>query len=284
MNLRALQLRNISHDDLERSYVLVVPSQKREKYPLVFAFHGGGTNARFMQRFCNLDETAEREGFVLVYPNGTGRTRRGLTWNAGLCCGYAQRHQSDDVGFVDRVIEDVRSQLPIDERAIFATGMSNGGMMSYRLADELSHRFAAIAPVAGGVATESIAPSQPVSVFHIHGTSDEYVPMMGGRGKRSRPGLIAPKIQQSIDSWVTANGCNRDPEVRTFDASSYPQRDSRYLNGRHGTEVRYLIIEGGGHTWPGQKTHLEFELGPVAIEIDANALIWAFFDSHRRKM
>ena len=283
MNDRAKQLRNISHDGLERSYVLVAPTQQRERFPLVLAFHGGGTNARFMQRFCNLDEIAEQEGIVLVYPNGTGRTRRGLTWNAGLCCGYAQRHNSDDVGFVDRVIDDVGSQLPIDGEAIFATGMSNGGMMSYRLANELSHRFAAIAPVAGGVATETINPSMPVSVFHIHGTADEYVPMMGGRGKRSRPGLIAPKIQQSIDAWVAANGCSSSPEQRMIESSSYPQRESRYLDGRDGTEVRYLVIEGGGHTWPGQETHLEFELGPVALNIDANALIWEFFDSHRRK-
>ena len=148
-------------------------------------FHGGGTNAKTMVRFCGLNETADRDGFLAVYPNGSGRNPNLLTWNAGNCCAYAMRQNVDDVGFVGALLDDLSGFANVDPKRVFATGMSNGGMLAYRLASELSQRIASIASVSGPMGTDACRPTRPVSVLHFHGTSDEFAPYAGGRGPKS---------------------------------------------------------------------------------------------------
>ena len=120
--------RTIDMGGRERSYLLHVPPSYESGRPLslVLAFHGGATDAAFMARFCGLNEKADQAGFAVVYPNGTGETSRLLTWNAGNCCGYARRHNIDDVGFVRAILDELLTTRSIDERRVYATGMSNG--------------------------------------------------------------------------------------------------------------------------------------------------------------
>jgi polyhydroxybutyrate depolymerase len=159
-----------------------------------------------------MDTAATRYDFVVVYPNGTGVLRNALLRNAGTCCGYAQTHDVDDVGFTLAVIDDVARRLPVDRRRVFATGMSNGAMMAYRLAVEASGKIAAIAPVAGGMVVESFCASRPVPVMHFHSIDDPRALYKGGLGP-SFPGtnthVLHPSIQKVIAEWARFDGARR---------------------------------------------------------------------------
>ena len=142
----------VQHGGRSRSYIVHLPAASRSgtALPLVLAFHGGGGEAAGLQRYAGLDAVADREGFIVVYPFGTGPLpRRLLTWNAGECCGYAMNNNVDDVGFAIAVIDDLARRTSVDANRVYATGHSNGAMMVYRLAAERADRVAAIVPVAG---------------------------------------------------------------------------------------------------------------------------------------
>jgi len=154
--------RTWTHDGVQRSYILYVPTSYNSAEPVsvVLVFHGGGGNAEGAVRMTGFNSLADEKGFIVVYPNGTGRLSddKLLTWNGGTCCGWAQEQNVDDVGFVRAIVADLQSMASIDMKRIYATGISNGGIMSYRLACEASDLIAAIGPVAG---TQNIAPCKP---------------------------------------------------------------------------------------------------------------------------
>jgi polyhydroxybutyrate depolymerase len=279
--------RTVLAEGRSRTYLVHVPKSYdgRKPFPLVMAFHGGATDAALMARFCGLDEKADQAGFVVVYPNGTGEMQRLLTWNAGSCCGYAKRNNVDDVAFVRALLDDLHRVARIDPKRIYATGMSNGAMMCYRLAAELSDRIAAIAPVAGTMCIARAAPKRPVPVIHFHGTRDEFVPIAGGRGSRSISQTDYTPIDESIVAWVTANGCRSEPVVteladKAGDGMSVVRRD--YAGGRDGSEVVLFLVNGGGHTWPGRDSRMAM-LGKSTKNISANDLMWEFFEKHPMK-
>ena len=130
-------------DRRERIYLVHVPKSydDAKPTPVVLAFHGGGSNAEQMVRFCGLNGKADEAGFIVVYPNGTGLFPRTLTWNGGNCCGYAMRNKVDDVAFVRALLDDLAKVARIDNKRVYATGMSNGAIISYRSASELSDRL-----------------------------------------------------------------------------------------------------------------------------------------------
>ncbi|MFM8734303.1 MAG: alpha/beta hydrolase family esterase [Pirellulales bacterium] len=134
--------RSVQVDGSERSYLVHVPPQyvADSPMPVVLAFHGGGANARNMVAFSGLNLKADQSGFIVVYPEGSGRLERMLSFNAGNCCGEAAARNVDDVAFVRHVLDDLEGIANVDRRRVFATGMSNGAMMSYRLASEMSDR------------------------------------------------------------------------------------------------------------------------------------------------
>ena len=172
----------------------------------------------------------------------------------------------------------------VDNRRVYATGMSNGAMMSYRLAAEMSERIAAIAPVAGTMELDGITPRQPVSVLHFHGTDDEFVPFMGGRGPRSLSQNHFAPTEETIRRWVEFNGCRTEPivtDVPNVGADGLPIVRKEYTGGREGAEVVLYTIEGGGHTWPGRDSRITV-LGPSTHSISANDLMWEFFARHPR--
>ncbi len=282
-----VQTRNLKVDGIERSYLVYMPAKKPagKSWPVVLAFHGGATNADVMMRSTGLNDKADKEGFLVVYPNGTGRVGRILTFNGGNCCGYAQRNNIDDVKFVDKILDDLAASTDMDEKRVFATGISNGAIISYRLASELSHRIAAIAPVAGPMGSKQCSPKHSVSVCHFHGTDDQFAPLKGGRGSKSLSQTDFYSVQHSIDAWVKANHCEEKPTVtklpvKVKDGTSIERRV--HAGGRDGAEVVLYMIHGGGHTWPGREFRLR-RLGTSTKNLSANDVMWEFFKRHGRQ-
>ena len=158
--------------------------------PLVLAFHGGGGDAAFMaddSRY-GLQREADRSGFIVAFPNGASKLPGGrfATWNAGACCGYARDQNSDDVGFARAVVSALEAKYAVDPRRVFATGMSNGGMLAHRLTCDAADVFRAVASVAGTDATTHCTPSRPISVLHIHAHDAALVAERTGPGAATR--------------------------------------------------------------------------------------------------
>lgn len=260
----------LEHDGVTRSYELHVPPgyDGESPLPLVLNFHGFTSNGPDQQSFSNMNVTADSEGFVVAYPNGLDDS-----WNAGICCGRSATGNVDDVGFARAIVEDIRGRGCIDEARVYATGMSNGGFLSHRLACEAADVFAAVAPVAAvlGIDEAACTPSRPIPVIHLHGTGDMLVPYEGG-------GLAGSQsVEDSIDGWRDRNGCTgeRDVSYQNGDATcvSYERCDAD-------TSVTLCTIEGAGHCWPGQPCRTGLgDLGESTTDIDANEAMWGLFST-----
>ena len=285
-------IRSVDVGQRSRQYLIHKPSDIRadRKTPVVVAFHGGGGNPKSMIRLSGLNEKADEAGFIVVYPFGTGAgENKKLTFNAGNVGGYAMRNNIDDVAFTRRIIADLQTFLNIDQDRIYATGISNGAMMAYRVASELSDIFAAIAPVAGPMGIETTQATDPVSVIHFHGTADKLAPFKGGKGKGAPgvPAMFRPdfySVDHSIQAWVKANDCKQQPEIESLpDKEDDGMQSIRktWSGCRAGTEVVLIKIENGGHTWPGRDPLAAF-LGQSTRDISANDIIWDFFQKHSR--
>jgi polyhydroxybutyrate depolymerase len=264
----------------ERSYRLHVPPGpvRSASSALVVALHGGGGNGANLQAKVGLDAIADREGFLVAYPDGSGRLGDYLlTWNAGNCCGYALDEQVDDTGFVRAMVSDIARTYSVDPRRTYATGMSNGGMMSYRLACEAADLFAAVAPVAGALNLEVCEPSEPVSVLAIHGTADQHVLFEGGA-----PAVTVdshPRIDRSVHYamtyWAARDGCALEP---TREQAGVVVHEV-YSGCEAGLAVELIAIDGGEHAWPGA-----LKFSPQGDEpsraVNASEAIWDFFEAH----
>jgi polyhydroxybutyrate depolymerase len=280
--------RTLEVDGRTRTYLVHVPRghDGSKALPVVLALPGATSSAEAMERFCGLSEKADAAGFLVVYPEGVGKT-----FNAGNCCGQAARLKVDDVAFIRAVLDDLPKVARIDSRRVYATGMSNGAIMCYRLASELSERIAAIAPVAGPMGTEKCTPKRPVSVLHFHGSADDRAPFKGGKATAGLSKLFPTdfySVDHSVKSWIEANGCKREPVVEKLPARGAKDDPTSivrktYGGGKDGSEVVLVIIEGGGHAWPGKKVPPIFDLGKSTTHISANDMIWDFFVKHPMK-
>jgi len=277
--------RDVPLDGRTRRYLVHVPAalDTTRPVPVVLAFHGGATNAKSMREFSGLDATADARGFLAVYPEGTGRLPRLLTFNAGNCCGYAREQGVDDVAFVRAVLDDLATLQVIDARRVYATGMSNGAMLAHRVGAELADRIAAIAPVAGplGIDLAAVPPARAVPVMHVHGTADAFAPYAGGQG-RGLTDTNFLSVDETVAAWRRVDGCPETPAIEVLpDADGDGQRVTRttWGPGRDGAEVVLVSIEGGGHTWPGHASRLEL-LGAVSHDLDVNNAMWEFFERH----
>jgi polyhydroxybutyrate depolymerase len=264
----------------ERTFLLHLPReyQPSKAVPLVIAFHGGGGNAENMAQMSGMSQKANAEGFIVVYPNGTGKLKdRFLTWNTWNCCGYSVESQVDDVGFIRALIQQLKSTYAIDSNRIYATGISNGGMMAYRVAVELSDQIAAIAPVSGALNVDNPSPSTPVSVIIFHGTGDQSLLYEGGQPKKlydKRP-RVDKSVPSAVNFWVNFDGCAPTPKRNE---SGNIVIDA-YSGGKNGTEVVLYTIKNGTHSWPGgQKGRFSGD-GPTK-EISATDIMWKFFARH----
>jgi polyhydroxybutyrate depolymerase len=266
------QTRSLCVSGLKRTYHVHVPPghDPTKPTPVVLALHGATMNGPLMAWFSGLNDKADQAGFLAVYPDGTG-SWWSYFWKA-----------DDDVAFINALLDDLAGAYQVDPRRVYATGVSNGARMAYRLAAELSGRIAAIAAVAGTMSSEQCDPQRPVSVLHFHGTQDEYVPFAGGKGPRSITGLHHLSVEQSIHVWVRANDCGEEPTLetlpeRTKDGTTVTRKT--YGGGKGGAEVVLVTIEGGGHTWPGRDPGTKV-LGRATKNVSANDVMWDFFQRH----
>ncbi len=190
-------------DGRVRSY-LVSDLSNGEPAPLLFVLHGFGGNAQAMGGFTDIENSLDAYDLdaVVVYPNGTG-AEQGLpqSWNAGTCCPFASLNLVDDVAFFEELIASLISQYDIDTDRVWVVGHSNGGMMAYRLACELSSRITAIGVAAGSMMIDSCSPTRPVAALHVHGDLDTVVPLAGGNSL----GIVFPSTQLSVETFSRAN-------------------------------------------------------------------------------
>jgi polyhydroxybutyrate depolymerase len=279
--------RELEQGGRARFYYVHLPPQVSNGAPLpvVLNFHGGGGTAPGQETYSGMDAVADEEGFIVVYPSGSGRLgERLLTWNAGGCCGYAQDEAVDDVGFVRALIEDLSTVTPIDRSRIYATGLSNGAMMSYRLGAEAADVIAAIAPVAGAMTLDSFAPARPLPILHIHSVDDPRALYDGGLGPPfplTNRRVEHQPVESVLARWATFDGCRSEPaEARRQVGPSGTDQTATlwvYSPCADGVEVALWKLTGVGHVWPGgTPDYLTRILGPSTAIIDANREMWAF--------
>jgi polyhydroxybutyrate depolymerase len=276
------QERSIDVAGTPRTYIVHLPNNHApaQPAPLVFVFHGGGGNATNAGRMSGMDTKADKEGFIGVYPNGTGGRANAilLTWNAWRCCGAALDNKVDDVGFIRALVDAVARDYPVDRKRVYATGLSNGGMLAYRVGCELGDVFAAIAPVAGALNSDDCRAGPRVSVIVFHGTADKHVRFEGGEPWTAfdRHKRTDNSVQFAIDTWKQRDGCQAPPERRRTGSvihTSYACAD--------GTAVELYAVEGQGHAWPGGQKGVRFgNVDAPTTEISATDLMWEFFARH----
>lgn len=267
-------------DGIQRTYLLNLPPSYNEAadFALVIAMHGAGGKATQMESDYLLTEKASSSQFVIVYPEGvpSDGTLGARTWNAGTCCDYAVEKQIDDVKYISLLIDELLKKYPkINPKKVYATGMSNGGMMSYRLACELSHKIAAIAPVACSMVTvQPCNPSRAVPILHIHSKLDEKVPYQGGTGIF---GYHFPAVEAGIDVWLRNNRCPiQNKKVNIFAQYTH----TVWENCLNNSTIEIYLTEDGGHSWAGG-LHNRVLADAPSKAISANDLIWAFFQKYQ---
>jgi polyhydroxybutyrate depolymerase len=257
----------------DRSYILHIPEAYAGSaaVPLVLNLHGYGSNAQQQNNYSALPAKADREGFIVATPQGTGAT---AFWNIGALSGFGP----DDVAFISDLLDTLETELCIDADRIYSAGMSNGGAMSLRLACDLSDRIAAVASVTGTFLPPNCPQARDVPVIAFHGTDDAVVPFEGGplgAGLGARYGLSSPPIEETVAGWAERNDCSAAAAQAYVTASV---RLVRYLECA--ADVELHVVEGGGHTWPGAADVPR--LGTTTHEINATDLIWEFFEARPR--
>ncbi len=250
--------------------------------PLVLAFHGGGGHAAHMadDSHYGLQRKADEAGFIVAFPNGYSRLPGGrlATWNAGGCCGDARDKGVDDVGFVRAVVAAIQARYRVDAGRVFATGMSNGGMFSHRLACEAADVFRAVASVAGTDATSTCTPSRPIAVLHIHARDDDHVRFNGGAGpnafRDASKVMDFVSVPETVARWVQRDRCTAPPQRTLGVPGAFCETHSGCSGG---VNVQLCVTDTGGHAWPGADTVRRGKPG-ASQALDANDVIWRFFE------
>ncbi|MCC6156686.1 MAG: polyhydroxybutyrate depolymerase [Deltaproteobacteria bacterium] len=265
----------------ERVFILHVPPGEPPPggRALVVVLHGGAGNAAQIAKLTGFSHLADRENFLVLYPEGiSARIKRLAVWNSGNCCGPALDRKIDDVGFLAALLDHVKTLTPCEERRVFMTGLSNGAMMAYRFACERADRVAAIAPVAGSMGAECAA-SRPVSLLVMHGPADKNVRYEGGTPEKQLD--PHPRVDRSVADaktyWSMQNRCTGAPTV-----TRKGNVETEIFSGcADGTRVVIVTLHGGGHTWPGGPRTWALGDAPVR-DLGATTAIWEFFKSLSR--
>lgn len=261
--LYAQQNGTLIHDGQTRSYIYYLPDQISEPLPLLIAMHGYTQTANSIMNFSAFNQLADEQNFMVVYPQGIGNS-----WNVDFGGGST----ADDVGFINALIDKLSGNFLVDKNRVYATGFSNGGFMSYRLAYELPEKIAAIALVAGTIASQAFANWEATNakpILHIHGTGDFIVPFDGIGGS-------IESVDTLLDFWIAFNGCNSTPTVTELpdlvqEGSTVTQYEWNQCDSAK--PIKLLKVINGGHTWPGTSAS---GIGIVNQDISASVEIWNF--------
>jgi len=267
------QYDSIYFDGMYRTYQLHLPVdyEAGQNSPLIMALHGGFGSGTQLESQSQLSVKADEENFIVVYPEGVESLLNIRTWNAGGCCGYAAANDIDDVGFINALMDTLIADYSIDTLRIFATGMSNGAFMTYRLACELSNRIAAIAPVAGSMNVTDCSPINKLPVIHFHSYLDTSVPYQGGIGD-GVSNHYNPPLDSVLNVWATTDNCQNLGDT-LLDNEEYTH--VVWNNCDCFYSIEYYITHDGGHSWPGGN---QSPIGdPTSEFINANDLMWDFF-------
>ncbi|TGK87714.1 poly(3-hydroxybutyrate) depolymerase [Leptospira noumeaensis] len=273
-----------SHGGFPRYYKVHVPKSyvTNKQAPLLFVLHGGGGDMEIQanEDYYHQISKSEENGYIVLFPNGYSKFKSGkiATWNAGNCCADARDQKIDDVGFIKEILEHATKQLYIDKTKVYVTGMSNGAMMSYRLACEMTDKFAAITTVAGTDNTITCNPTKPISILHIHAKDDDKVLFYGGAGNSFKDRNLVTdfvSVPNTISKWVKFNQCNTTPK-RVLEEPGVTCDE--YGECKDGVKVKLCVTESGGHSWPGgKKPSLFFGSATPSTAIKANDAMWEFF-------
>jgi polyhydroxybutyrate depolymerase len=274
----ANQSRTLRVGDITRTYLLHIPVSldRSAPAPVVLVLHGAGGRGAGFARHTGFSELADEQGFIAVYPDGIRRR-----WNDGRTSGLSQ----DDVGFIRSLLDTLGAEFAVDTRRIYATGISNGAMFSYRLACDLPDTFAAIAPVAGALPADLASrctQAEPVAIAAFQGTADRFVPYLGGAVVQRRGRVLS--AEETMAFWARVDGCSLSP-TSALEPDRAPDdgtrvRRSDYPGCGKDRELVLYTIEGGGHTWPGGPSVARLVVGRVSRDIDATPTIWDFFARH----
>jgi polyhydroxybutyrate depolymerase len=280
------ETRTLDVGGMQRSYLIhLPPGGDRAPHPLLLVFHGGGGRGKGMVRLTRIEPIADRDGFIVVYPDGIDHH-----WNDGR---DTIKNKVNDIGFVAALIDSIEHEYPIDRSRVAVAGISNGAIFAERVGCDLADRVGTIAAIAGTLATDyapSCHPARPVAVLQFDGTTDPIMPYAGGHvadfGGHGEGGNVL-SVNDTVAFWSRMDGCaaglsTRPLPVRTrFDSTRITFSDSGIC--RDGSSVRLYSIEGGGHTWPGGMQYLpRFIIGRTTRQIDASDIIVRYVFDHPR--
>ncbi|MGH1403254.1 MAG: alpha/beta hydrolase family esterase [Alphaproteobacteria bacterium] len=270
------------HNDEKRSYVLYIPNIPSSigtvKLPLVIVLHGGRLQTKSTEKTTSFSEKADKEKFIVVYPNGSSGSPMGIkTWNVDHCCGYAMKEKKDDIGFLSTLIDTLINEQAVDPNNVFVTGMSNGGMMAHKVGMELSSKINAIAPVSSGIFVDAEPPVQTVPALIINGELDKSFPMEGGlSGGRfvdsAWDGTYLYPVRGQSEFWAENNGCSDRITEKHLSKTLYLWK----YNCPEGGMVLHYVLKDQGHAWPGSK-HRNLRGDTPSQTFDATDAIWKFF-------
>jgi len=254
-------------DEIAREYTVYIPENYNHSIPtpILFAFHGFGGSNNYIMNSAGFNEIADEENFIVVYPQGSLILNLFAHWNVG---GFTQISNTDDVAFVDYLISSLSQMYNINLDRVYATGMSNGGFMSFLLACQLSNKIAAIASVTGSMTTQTLNecdPQREVPILQIHGTNDPIVPYNGIQEWNT-------PIDNVLDYWVLNNQCSPNPEINDLEDinndNGFTVQEIIYNNGLNGSIVKHFKVNGGTHVWFQDE------------DINSSSLIWEFFSNY----
>lgn len=267
----------IEVDGKERSYVLHIPKGyylDGKEVPLLIAIHGRLGTGNQMMKTTGFNDIADREGFIVVYPDGLDRS-----WADGRGETPSDKKEVDDVKFISMLIFKLESKYRIDSTKIFVCGHSNGGAMTHRLGFDISERLAGIAPIGANVSSEMVknfSSKKNIPVLFINGTADEYIPFEGGEGKST--GFIYPPVMDILNRWKDFNGCTGEVTPDTIDKFDDGTTAFVYNYNCSSKPVKLIKVVNGGHGYPGGLSQLpQWILGKHSEEINASEEIWKFF-------
>jgi polyhydroxybutyrate depolymerase len=272
---------SIEFGGMVRLYQVHVPTRKASQVlPLVLVLHGGRGDGAGMRDLTGMDSSADTSGFIAVYPDGLEKN-----WSDGRGTTDTEKLGVNDVAFLSSLVKQLSSELNADPKRIYATGISNGGFMSARLACDASGVFAAVAVVAATIPENirtNCKPSRAVPFMMIHGTADTFVLEAGGTMTKGDGGVIA-STTQTVNLWRDLNKCSSAANVSEIN----PANDGtsitleRYTDCASGSEVAFYKVTNGGHTWPGGSQYLPVIIvGKTSRALNASETILAFFKNH----
>jgi polyhydroxybutyrate depolymerase len=261
----------LQHDGVTRTYLLHVPPgySASRRVALVIGLHGYTSSSSAFEGQSGLSVKADAEGFIVAYPDGLAypwTASNPQAWNAGAIYEEWTRG-TDDVGFIDQMIELIKRYYAVDPARIYVTGHSNGSRMTYRVGYELACKIAAIAPHSGQMVYQSASPARcPVPVLHLHAVDDNTVLYSG----TSSGDLTYPPVDAVLGNWAAMFGCDTKPEVTAVNAD---YRVKRWSCPQDYPAIELYLTNRGDHHW--------FRADNSGLT--ATDVIWEFFKAHPKR-